>query len=71
MGLGSWWKRLMKRDDEQAIEREVEREHETREEQRFTSGDVTGLESDQRAAEAVTFHDETVEDAERLAEGDD
>jgi len=71
MGVGSWWKRLMKRDDEQAIEREVEREHETREEQRFTSGDVTGLESDQRAAEAVTFHDETVEDAERLAEGDD
>jgi hypothetical protein len=61
----------MQRDDERAIEREVEREHETREEQRFTSGDVTGLESDQRAAEAVTFHDETVEDAERLAEGDD
>jgi hypothetical protein len=71
MGLGSWWKRLMQREDERAVEGEVEREHETREEQRFASGDMTGLESDQRAAESVTFHDETVEDAERLAEDDD
>jgi hypothetical protein len=61
----------MQREDERAVEGEVEREHETREEQRFTSGDMTGLESDQRAAESVTFHDETVEDAERLAEDDD
>ena len=61
----------MNREDERAIEQEVEREHETREEQRFASGDMTGLETDQRAAETVTFHDETVEDAERLADGDD
>lgn len=62
---------MTQRKDEQAIEREIEREHETREEQRFASGDITGLETDQRAAETVTFHDETIEDAERFAEGDD
>jgi hypothetical protein len=71
MGIGSWWKRLMQREDERAIEREVEREHETREEQRFASGDVTALESDERAAETVTFHGETIEDAERFAKDDD
>jgi hypothetical protein len=71
MGIGSWWKRMTQRKDEQAIEREIEREYETREEQRFASGDMTGLETDQRAAETVTFHDETIEDAERFAEGDD
>jgi hypothetical protein len=71
MGIGSWWKRLMQREDERSIEREVEREHETREEQRFASGDVTALESDERAAETVTFHGETIEDAERFAKDDD
>jgi hypothetical protein len=71
MGIVSWWKNLMKREDEAAFTREVEREHETREEQRFASGDMTALESDERAAETVTFHDETIEDAERLADGDD
>jgi hypothetical protein len=62
---------MRQRQAHSAIEHEAEREHETREEQRFASGDVTGLESDQRAAETVTFHDETVEDAERFAEGDE
>jgi hypothetical protein len=71
MGILSWWKRMRRREDDQAIEREVEREHETIDERRYSSGDVTGVESDQRAAEAVTFHDETIEDAERLADGDD
>jgi hypothetical protein len=71
MGITSWWKRMTQRKDELAIEHEVEREHETREEQRFTSGDITGLESDQRAAETVTFHDETIEDAERFADEDE
>jgi hypothetical protein len=61
----------MQREDERTLEREVEREHETREEQRFASGDLTALESDQRAAETATFHDETIEDAERFAEGED
>ena len=71
MGIGSWWKRMRQREDERAVEHEVEREHETREEQRFASGDMTALESDQRAAETVTFHDETIEDAERFADDDD
>ena len=71
MGITSWWKRLMQREDERAIEREIDREHETREEQRFASGDMTALETDQRAAETATFHDETIEDAERFAKDDD
>jgi hypothetical protein len=71
MGIGSWWKKMRQRSDEAALQREVEREHETREEQRFASGDMTALETDERAAETVTFHDETIEDAERFAEGDD
>jgi hypothetical protein len=69
MGIAYWWKRLMQREDERAVEREVEREHETREEQRFH--DVTGFESDERSAETLSVHDETVEDAERFAEGDE
>jgi hypothetical protein len=60
---------MRKREDDAAIEREIVREHETREEQR--RGDVTGFESDERAAETVTFHADTIEDAERLADGDD
>ena len=69
MGIGSWWKRLMKREDEAALKREVEREHETREEQRFSSGDVTGLETDERAARTV--REGNIEDVERLAERDE
>jgi hypothetical protein len=69
MGMMSWWKRLMHRGDEQALESEIEREHETPEEQRFR--DATGYESDERAAEAISVHDENIEDAERLADGDD
>jgi hypothetical protein len=66
MGIASWWKRLMQREDERAIGHEVEREHETREEQRFS--DVTGYESDERAAETLSVREENVEDAERFAE---
>ena len=69
MGIISWWKRLRQREDERAIESEIEREGETREEQRFR--DVTGYESDERAAETLSVHDENVEDAERFAEGDE
>jgi hypothetical protein len=69
MGIGSWWKKMRRREDEALIEREVEREHETPEEQRFTSGDMTGLESDERAARSV--RDANIEDVERFAEGDD
>ena len=59
----------MKREDEAALKREVEREHETREEQRFSSGDVTGLETDERAARTV--REGNIEDVERLAERDE
>jgi hypothetical protein len=69
MGIGSWWRKIRQREDEALIEREVEREHETREEQRFTSGDMTGLESDERAARSV--RDANIEDVESFAEGDD
>jgi hypothetical protein len=66
MGIGSWWKRLMKREDEAALEREVEREHETREEQRFSSGDMEGLQSDEFAARSM--HEGNVEDAEAFGD---
>jgi hypothetical protein len=69
MGIRSWWKRIRRREDEQAVESEVEREHETPEERRFR--DVTGYQDDERAAETLSVHDENIEDAERLAEGDD
>jgi hypothetical protein len=68
MGIGSWWKRMRQREDEAVLEREVEREHETREEQRFTSGDMTGLESDERAARSV--RDANIEDVESFADED-
>ena len=60
---------MMKREDEATLEREVEREHETREEQRFSSGDITGLEADERAARMV--REGNVEDVERLADRDE
>jgi hypothetical protein len=69
MGITSWWKRMTQRKDERAIEHEIEREGETREEQRFS--DLTGFQSDERAAETLSVHDETIEDAERFAEGDE
>ena len=59
----------MQREDETALEREVEREHETREEQRFTSGDFTGLETDERAARSM--REGNLEDVERLADRDE
>jgi hypothetical protein len=69
MGIGSWWKRMMQRKDEQAIERAEERSHETLDERRSSSGDITGLEDDQFVARNV--HEGNIEDAERLAEGYD
>jgi len=69
MGIRSWWKRTRRREDEQAVESEVERMHETPEERQFR--DLTGYQDDERAAETLSVHDENIEDAERLAEGDD
>jgi hypothetical protein len=69
MGIGSWWKRLVKREDDAALEREVEREHETREEQRAASGDMEGLQSDEFVARSM--HEGNIEDAETFADEDD
>jgi hypothetical protein len=68
MGIGSWWRRLMKREDEAAIERAAERSYETPAERRATSGDMEGLEADEQAARA--FREGNVEDAERFGDED-
>ena len=56
----------MNRQDERTIERAEEEQHETLDERRHSSGDVTGLEDDEFAAR--TFHEGNVEDAERLSD---
>jgi hypothetical protein len=66
MGLGDWWRRMMKRDDERAIERAEEEQNETLDERRHSSGDIAGLEADERAARSE--HEPNIEDAERLGE---
>ena len=53
MGIGSWWKRLRKREDDAAIERAQERVHETHEE-RHATDDYEGMVTDERAAERCT-----------------
>ncbi|MGB2874738.1 MAG: hypothetical protein WBB76_04600 [Gaiellaceae bacterium] len=69
MGIGSWWKRLMKREDDAALEHAEERSYETAEERRYTSGDFTGLETDERAARSV--REGNIGDVERLAQEDE
>lgn len=66
VGIGSWLKKLRAREDEEAIERAQERVHETLDERRIASGDLQGLEADERAARSV--HEANIEDAERFAE---
>ena len=66
MGLGDWWRRLMKREDEHTIEHAEEQQDETLDEQRHSSGDITGLEDDEFAAR--DFHEGSIEDSERFAE---
>jgi hypothetical protein len=68
MGIGSWWRKFRQREDEAAIERAQERVHETVDERRVASGDLQGLEADERAAR--TMHEPKIEDAERFAEDD-
>ena len=60
---------MTQRKNERAIESEVEREGETPDERRYR--DYTGYENDERAAETLSVHDENIQDAERLAGGDD
>jgi hypothetical protein len=66
MGLGDWWRRVMKREDDETVEHALERQDQTPEEQRYSSGDLTGLEDDQFAAR--TEHEPSMEDADRLGE---
>jgi hypothetical protein len=66
MGLGDWWRRLRRREDERTIERAEEQGHQSVDERRVASGDLQGLEADERAARTV--HEPKIEDAERFAE---
>jgi hypothetical protein len=66
MRLGDWWRRLTKGEDERAVEHAVEEQNETLDERRHSSGDIAGLEDDERAARSM--HEPTIEDAERLGE---
>ena len=66
MGLGDWWRRLRKREDDEIVEHDLERQDQTEEERRYSSGDITGLEDDEFVAR--DFHEGSIEDAEKFAE---
>jgi hypothetical protein len=66
MGLGDWWRRLRKREDDEIIEHDLEQQGQTEEERRFSSGDITAVEDDEFAAR--TEHEPSIEDANRLGE---
>jgi hypothetical protein len=68
VGIG-WWKRRGRRRDAEAVERAEERARQTRAERRVSSGDLTALKSDHRAARMVL--EPNVDEAERLAGGDE
>ncbi len=69
MGIGSWFKKLRKREDDEAIHRAEERSHETSQEREITSGDMEGRQADELAARGM--REGNIGDADRLAEGDD
>jgi hypothetical protein len=66
MGIGSWLKKLRKREDDEAIERAEERSYESPEERRATSAHIEGLGADEVAARGV--HEPNIEDADRFAD---
>jgi hypothetical protein len=68
MSLWSWLRGLGKREDEDALRRAEDERHETRDEQRFTEGDIEGIQADQRASRDFL---QTPEQTERLAEDDE
>jgi hypothetical protein len=49
--LRDWWNRLMKRDQEATVEREVEREHMSPAEREFDSESVDDIQADRVAEE--------------------
>ena len=57
---------MTQRKDERAIERAEEESHETLDERRVSSGDITGLQDDEFVAR--NLHEGNIEDAERLAD---
>jgi len=69
MGIGSWWRKLRQREDDDAIERAVEQSHETPEERSLSSESIIALDTDQHAAERVL--EPNIEDADELADLDD
>jgi hypothetical protein len=69
MGIGSWWKKLRQREDEEAIERAEEQSHESPEERKLSSESIIALDTDQRASERVL--EPNIEDVDELADLDD
>ena len=69
MGLRDLLNKLRGREDDEAVRQELDREQDTREEQRIESGDIEGIGADNRAARDV-LHEGNVEDAERFADGE-
>jgi|1185.fasta_scaffold168875_1 hypothetical protein len=65
MGIGSWFKKFRKREDDDAIHRAEERGFETRGERYATSGDIEGVRADSQAGRYV--HEGNIDDVERLS----
>ncbi len=68
MRIGSWWARLRKHEDEKALERAEAMKLETPEERHITEGDIEGMAADERTGRLAG--EATIEDAERLGDGD-
>ena len=69
MGIGSWWRKLRRREDDEATERADERSHESPEERKLSSESIIALDTDQHAAERVL--EPNIEDVDELADLDD
>ena len=69
MGIGAWWRKLGRREDDEAIERAVEQSHENPEERKLSSESIIALDTNQHAAERVL--EPNIEDVDELADLDD
>jgi len=69
MGIGSWWRKQRRREDDEATERADERSHESPEERKLSSESIIALDTDQHAAERVL--EPNIEDVDELADLDD
>jgi hypothetical protein len=68
MGIRSWWAKLRKREDQEALERAEAMATETPEERYISEGDIEGMAADERTGRLAG--EATIEDAERLGDGD-